>query len=116
MIRGIHAMLYTSEAEAARAFLRDKLGLACFDAGEGWLICDLPMAEVGCHPTMPDTPAGRHEMSFICDDVEAEVAALKEKGVEFAGPIEDRGWGLATEMNVPGGVKVTLYQPRYKRP
>jgi len=115
MIKGIHAMFYTDQPEATRAFLRDKLGLPFTDVGEGWLIFDTSEGEVGCHPLMEGQEKPFHEISFYTEDVEATVADLKAKGVEFKGPIEDRGWGLGTEILVPGGLVVTLYQPRYKK-
>jgi predicted enzyme related to lactoylglutathione lyase len=119
MIRGVHALFYTSQPEALRAFLRDKLGLPCTDVGEGWLIFDLPEADMGCHPADPKegAPSGTHGISFYCDDIERTVAELQARGVEFTGPITDQGYGLVTHFRVPGDFEVQLYQPRYtKRP
>jgi catechol 2,3-dioxygenase-like lactoylglutathione lyase family enzyme len=115
MIRGVHTMFYSSEPEALRAFLRDKLGFPAFDVGGGWLIFDLPEADMGCHPADPDegAPSGTHDISFYCDDIERTVAELEARGVEFTGPVNDRGYGLVTYFRVPGGFKVQLYQPRY---
>ena len=115
MIRGVHAMLYTSEPEALRAFLRDKLGFPARDVGDGWLIFDLPEADMGCHPADPGQGAhsGTHDVSFYCDDIEGTVAELTARGVEFTGPVEDHGYGLVTRFRVPGGFDVQLYQPRY---
>ena len=116
MIRGMHAMFYSSEPEKLRAFLRDKLGLKGFDVGEGWLIFDAPEADLGCHPAdSPEAPSGTHDISFYCDDIEATVADLKKRGVEFTMPIEDHGYGLVTRFAVPGGFDVQLYQPRYRK-
>jgi catechol 2,3-dioxygenase-like lactoylglutathione lyase family enzyme len=117
MIRGVHTMFYSSEPEALRAFLRDKLGFPATDVGGGWLIFDLPEAEMGCHPADAEhgAPSGRHDISFYCDDVERTVAELKAKGVEFTGPVEDRGYGLVTQFKVPGGFAVCLYQPKYAK-
>jgi catechol 2,3-dioxygenase-like lactoylglutathione lyase family enzyme len=117
MIRGVHAMFYSSEPEALRAFLRDKLGLPASDVGGGWLIFDLPEAEMGCHPEDlgHGAPSGRHDISFYCDDVERTIAELKAKGVEFTGPVQDHGYGLVTEFQVPGGFAVRLYQPKYAK-
>lgn len=47
MIRGVHTMFYSSDAEGVRAFLRDKLGLKSTDVGDGWLIFELPEADMG---------------------------------------------------------------------
>jgi catechol 2,3-dioxygenase-like lactoylglutathione lyase family enzyme len=118
MIRGAHTMFYSSEPEALRAFLRDKLGFAATDVGGGWLIFDLPEADMGCHPADgKGAVSGTHDISFYCDDIEQTVAELKARGVEFTEPISDRGYGLVTHFKVPGGFAVQLYQPRYsKRP
>ncbi len=115
MIKGIHAMFFTDDPEALRAFLRDKLGLACNDVGDGWLIFDLAEGEVGCHPVMDGQPKGMHEISFYCDHIEETVEELKGRGVEFKNAIEDRGWGRATELVAPGGLTLTLYEPRYTK-
>ena len=117
MIRGVHTMFYTSEAEALRAFLRDKLGFPATDVGEGWLIFDLPEADMGCHPADPShgAPSGTHDISFYCDDIKKTVAELKKKGVEFTKPIKDVGYGLVTYFKVPGGFELQLYQPKYTK-
>jgi catechol 2,3-dioxygenase-like lactoylglutathione lyase family enzyme len=121
MIRGVHTMFYSSEPKALRAFLRDKLGFSSYtDVGEGWLIFDLPEADMGCHPAgdaAPDgQPSGTHAISFYCDDVEQTVGELKSRGVEFVDGIEDQGFGLVTHFKMPGDILVQLYQPRYEKP
>jgi predicted enzyme related to lactoylglutathione lyase len=112
-------MFYSSEPEALRAFLRDKLGFAFTDVGKGWLIFDLPEADMGCHPAAAGgedgEPAGTHNISFYCDDIEATVKDLKGRGVAFVDGIEDRGFGLVTHFKMPGEVVVQLYQPRYNK-
>jgi catechol 2,3-dioxygenase-like lactoylglutathione lyase family enzyme len=117
MIRGLHAMFYTSEPEALRAFFRDKLGLPAADVGDGWLIFDLPEADLGCHPAGGEggAPSGTPDVSFYCDDIERTVAELTARGVEFTGPVADHGYGLVTHFKVPGGFVVQLYQPRYTK-
>ncbi len=117
MIRGVHTMFYSSEPDAFRAFIRDKLGFTAHDVGGGWLIFDLPEADMGCHPA-EDADGGRTgtaAISFYCDDIEKTVAELKGKGVEFTGPVEDHGYGLVTHFKVPGGFAVQLYEPRYSK-
>jgi catechol 2,3-dioxygenase-like lactoylglutathione lyase family enzyme len=115
MIKGVHTMFYSSEPEALRAFIRDKLKFSFTDVGEGWLIFDLPEAEMGCHPADPakGAPSGTHDISFYCDDVAKTMAELKGRGVKFTDPIADHGYGLVTYFKMPGGLKVQLYQPRY---
>lgn len=119
MIRGVHTMFYSSEPEAVRAFLRDKLDLPFADTGEGWLIFDLPEADMGCHPA-DDTgehgaPSGTHDISFYCDDIERTVGALKARGVEFVDEIEDHGYGLVTHFKMPGDMRIQLYQSLYTK-
>jgi catechol 2,3-dioxygenase-like lactoylglutathione lyase family enzyme len=118
MITGVHTMFYTSNAEDTRRFLRDKLGFPFTDVGGGWLIFDLPDAEMGCHPSDETHPAGRagtHSISFYCDNINQTVADLKSKGVEFTCPVKDQGYGLVTSFKMPGGIEVDLYQPHYRR-
>ena len=113
MIAGVHAVIFTKEAEAVRAFLGDVLGFSSVDAGGGWLIFALPPAELAAHPSDEE---GRHELYLMCDDVEATVDELTGKGVEFTGPISDEGFGLVTAMRLPGGVELGLYQPKHPSP
>jgi catechol 2,3-dioxygenase-like lactoylglutathione lyase family enzyme len=117
MIRGVHTMFYSSEPEAFRAFFRDKLGFPANDVGGGWLIFDLPEADLGCHPAGIEEGAasGTQDISFYCDDIEQTVAELEARGVEFNGPVIDQGYGLVTHFKVPGGFEVQLYQPRYSK-
>jgi hypothetical protein len=115
MIRGLHGLFYSSEPEAARAFLRDKLKLPCNDVGEGWLIFDLPEADLGVHPTDGESaPSGTHNVSFYCDDIHGTVKELRGRGVRFTHEVEDHGYGLVTHFEMPGGVTVQLYEPRYR--
>ena len=117
MIKGVHTMFYSSQPEELRAFLRDKLGFPHTDVGEGWLIFDLPEADMGCHPADPaeGAPPGTHDISFYCDDIQQTVEELQRRGVEFIGGIADHGYGLVTHFKMPGGVEVQLYQPRYSK-
>lgn len=117
MIKGMHAMFYSSEPEQIRAFIRDKLGLGATDIGGGWLIFDVPEADLGCHPAgdASGKRAGAHDISFYCDDLEKTVAELTSRGVEFTAPITDAGYGMVTRLSMPGGVEVELYQPKYRK-
>lgn len=108
MIRGVHALFYTTDAEAARAFIRDKLGFPYVDAGDGWLIFDAPGADIGCHPA--ERP--RHGLSFYCDDLDGTMADLQAKGVDL-GPVREEEWGRVTSFELPGGGPVELYEPTY---
>jgi hypothetical protein len=112
-ITGAHVLLYTPEADALRAALRDVMGWKHVDAGGGWLIFALPPAEVAVHPSEKGT---HHELSLMCDDLEATMAELKAKGISFRGEPQDQGYGIVTTMVLPGGVEVTLYQYRHPSP
>ena len=90
MITGMHAIIYTRNAEADRGFFRDILGFPAVDAGDGWLIFALPPSEIACHP---DDSGGKHELHLMCDDVRAEVSRLGKAGIE-CGTVSDEGWGL----------------------
>jgi hypothetical protein len=117
MIRGVHTMFYSSQPEELRAFLRDKIGFRATDVGGGWLIFDLPEADMGCHPLEEKgLPSGTAHISFYCDDVRTTVAELKRRGVEFLDEIADHGYGLVTHFRVPGDFAVQLYQPLYTKP
>ncbi len=119
MIAGVHALLYAHDAEAARAFFRDVLGLESLDGGDGWLYFVLPPAELACHPgagIIAGREEGRAELFLMCEDVEATRRELEDKGVEFVEPVEDEGWGLLTRFKVPGFGEIGLYEPRHPSP
>jgi hypothetical protein len=114
-IIGAHMLLYSPEAEALRATLRDVFGFRFVDAGEGWLIFALPPSELGVHPAEGPTHEAdtRHSVSFMCDDIHATVADLRTKGIQFDGEPKDEGYGITVTMTLPGGVEVMLYEPRH---
>jgi len=111
MITGLHTLVYADDTEAARAFFRDVLGWPHVDAHEGWLIFRTGPSELGVHP------AGggelHHEISLMCDDIEQTVADLTAQGAQFAGGIEDQGFGRAIALVVPGAGTMLLYEPRH---
>lgn len=117
MISGVHTMFYTSQPEQLREFLRDKLELPFTDVGGGWLIFELPEADMGCHPAdaggRQGKPSGTHDISLYCDDIAATVDTLKERGVVFTDPVADVRYGLATYFLMPGDIRVQLFQPHY---
>ena len=117
MIKGVHTMFYSSEAEALRAFIRDKLGFSYTDVGEGWLIFNLPEADMGVHPAEESqgSVANVHDISFYCDDIQKTVAELRAKGVEFTKDVADHGYGFVTCFKMPGNLEVQLYQPKYQK-
>jgi hypothetical protein len=116
MIRGMHAMFYSSQAAELRTFFRDKLNWKATDVGDGWLIFDAPEADLGVHPLDEHvTTSGTPDVSFYCDDIEETVRDLQLRGVEFTQKVEDHGYGLVTFFRVPGGFEIQLYQPRYEK-
>jgi len=110
LIFGAHTIVYSKDAEADRAFLRDVLGFPSVDAGHGWLIFALPPSELAVHPAAEN---GQHQLYFLCDDIQAEVAFLSTKGVSCSNVHEER-WGAVTMIRLPGGGEVGLYQPKHK--
>jgi catechol 2,3-dioxygenase-like lactoylglutathione lyase family enzyme len=110
MINGAHVIVYSQDADADRAFLRDELGFAGVDAGGGWLIFKLPPAEIAVHPTDGET---KHELYLMCDNIEGLLAELTAKGVEVARPVSDEGWGLLASIKLPSGSDLALYEPRH---
>jgi hypothetical protein len=116
MVRGLHAMFYSSHADELRLFLKDKLGLRGTDVGGGWLIFDAPEADLGVHPTDGEgVPSGTADISFYCDDIHATVHDLRARGVEFVDGVVDEGYGLVTHFKVPGGFSIQLYEPKYRK-
>ena len=112
MITGIHALLYSKDADATRTLFRDVLGFSAVDAGHGWLIFALPPAELGIHPEDEDGE-GHSELYLMCDSVDATIEELRKKGVETVRPVSDQGWGRVTAIRLPGGGELGLYEPRH---
>jgi len=113
VITGMHAIVFSPEAEKVRAFFGDVLGLSSVDAGGGWLIFAMPPAELAVHPADGD---GRHELYLMCDNIYATLAELKDKGVELARDVADQGWGLLAAIRLPDGSEFPIYEPRHPSP
>jgi len=112
MITGAHSIIYSKKSEEDRAFLKDVLQFPYVDVGHGWLIFGLPPSEVAVHPS---EKGGTHELYLMCDDIEAFVADMKKRGIA-TDPVENQGWGLLSNVTLPGGGKLGVYQPRHARP
>jgi len=112
VIIGAHSIIYSTDPDADRAFLRDVLQLPSVDVGGGWLIFGLPPAEVAVHPSDRNDV---HELYLMCDDIDAFVTAMQKRGIP-CGPVRNQGWGLLTQVTLPGGGKLGVYQPRHARP
>jgi hypothetical protein len=112
MITGAHSIIYSKNPEADRGFLKDVLGLPHVDVGHGWLIFGLPPAEVAVHPSEKNDV---HELYLISADVDAFVARVTARGLSCS-PVRDLGWGRLTQVSLPGGGKLGVYEPRHARP
>jgi len=112
MINGAHVVIYSKNADADRAFLKDILGLRSVDVGGGWLIFALPPAEVACHPGEENN---QHEMFLMCDDLNATIAELDAKGIQCT-DVHEQPWGILTKIKLPGGGELGVYQPKHARP
>ena len=112
LINGAHSIIYSTDADADRAFLRDVLGLPAVDVGQGWLIFALPPSEVAVHPADGN---GRHELYLMTDDIHAFVKEMAERAVSCSPP-KDQGWGVLADLTLPGGGTIGVYQPRHARP
>jgi predicted enzyme related to lactoylglutathione lyase len=113
VITGMHAIVFSPEAEKVRAFFADVIGLPSADAGGGWLIFALPPAELAVHPADGQV---RHELYLMCDDIQATLADLRGKGVEVAQEVSDQGWGLLAAIRLPDGSELGIYEPRHPLP
>jgi catechol 2,3-dioxygenase-like lactoylglutathione lyase family enzyme len=111
MITSMHSIIYAADADAARAFLRDVIGLRYVDAHDGWLIFQQPPSELAVHPE--GDPTGRHELYLMCDDLDATMAELAAKGVQFTAPVRESNFGRLTAIQIPGSGEIGLYQPRH---
>ena len=113
MITGLHAIVFSPEAEKVREFFRDVLDLPSVDAGGGWLIFAMPPAEIAVHPA---DGAGRHELYLMCDDIHATLADLRGRGVPVVRDVADQGWGLLAAIALPDGSELPIYEPRHRSP
>jgi predicted enzyme related to lactoylglutathione lyase len=113
MITGVHAIVFSPDAEKTRAFFADVLNLPSADAGGGWLIFALPPAELAVHPA---DGGSHHELYLMCDDIHATLAELRSKGVEVVGDVSDQGWGLLAAIRLPDGAQLAIYQSRHPSP
>ena len=111
MITGAHSIIYSKDADADRAFLKDVLGFPYVDVGHGWLIFGLPPSEVAVHPD----EESHHELYLMCDDINAFVAEMRGRNI-VCSEVQNQGWGMLSTVTLPGGGKLGVYQPRHARP
>jgi predicted enzyme related to lactoylglutathione lyase len=113
VITGMHAIVFSGEAEKVRAFFADVLGMPSVDAGGGWLIFAMPPAELAVHPAEGES---HHELYLMCDNIQATLAELRSRGVEVARDVSDQGWGLLAAIRLPDGSEFPIYEPRHPSP
>lgn len=111
LIDGAHVVVYSTDADADRAFLRDVLGLKGVDVGGGWLTFALPPTEVAVHPFERNDA---HELFFLCADIKTFLAEMKKRTVACT-PLQTERWGYLTKMTLPGGGTIGVYEPRHER-
>ena len=112
MITGTHAIIYSTNAEADKAFFKNVLKLTNVDVGQGWLIFGLPPSELAVHPT---NEKGSHELYLMCEDINAFIEDMAKQSISCSEP-NDQGWGILTQLSLPGGGSLGVYQPRHARP
>ena len=112
MIFGSHVIIYSADAEADKNFLRDILKLPHVDVGHGWLIFGLPPSEIAVHPAKENGP---HEFYLLCDDINQFVKEMAEHNIACTA-ISSQRWGNVTQLTLPGGGKIGVYEPKHARP
>jgi hypothetical protein len=112
MIVGTHAIIYSKDAEADKAFFKDVLKLTNVDVGRGWLIFGLPPSELAVHPAEEN---GAQELYLMCDDIKSFVEEMGKHNISCS-ELQDQGWGILTQLTLPGGGSLGVYQPRHERP
>lgn len=112
MITGVHSIIYSKNPKADKEFFRDVLKLPNVDVGDGWLIFGLPPSELAVHPSSEND---LQELYLMCDDIKVFVSEMKKRKIA-CGEIQNQGWGLLTQLTLPGGGKLGVYQPRHARP
>ncbi len=112
MITGAHSIIYSTDPEADRAFLRDVIGFPHVDAGHGWLIFGLPPAEVAIQGGDRNN---HHEFYLMCDDIGAFKQDMASKSVDTSA-VHEEPWGSLVSLTLPGGGKLGVYAPKHPRP
>jgi catechol 2,3-dioxygenase-like lactoylglutathione lyase family enzyme len=106
----MHAIVFSTDADADRAFLRDVFGLAAVDAGGGWLIFKAPPAEIAVHPSDGEP---RHELFFLVDDIATTLDDLSAQGVTVVAEPSERRYGIVARIAMPSGAEIEIYEPRH---
>jgi len=112
MITGAHAIIYSKDPKADLAFFRDVLQLPNVDAGDGWLIFRLPPSEVAVHPAEENN---KHELYLMSDDIDDFIRKMAAAGIQCS-PVQQQRWGKLTDLTLPGGGKIGVYEPLHPQP
>ncbi|MEO8148190.1 MAG: extradiol dioxygenase [Bacteroidia bacterium] len=112
MITGAHSIIYSTDPKADREFFRNVLKLTNVDVGDGWLIFGLPPSEVAIHPASEND---LHELYLMCDDIKKFTAEMSKFKI-VCSEVQNQGWGLLSQLTLPGGGKLGVYQPQHARP
>lgn len=112
MITGAHTILYSSNPEADRAFLQNVLKLSHVDVGHGWLIFGLPPSEIAVHSADTNAPS---ELYLLCDNIESFIQQMTAAKIACE-PVQHQRWGHLTQLTLPGGGKIGVYEPLHPRP
>jgi hypothetical protein len=119
MIFGVHLLLMSRNPDADRVFFRDVLDMPAVDAGGGWLILELPPAEMAVHPA--EAPLTTKHVGqdlaaatvyLMCDSLAGTLDGLAAKGVEHT-EIHQERWGVVSTIGLPGGGRLGLYEPHH---
>ena len=121
MITAVHLLIYSDDAVATRAFLRDVLDWPFLEEEDvpGWLIFKSGPSELGVHPThqvyegVTYNYPRHHSISLMCDDIEATKAVLEGKGAEFTGSVQEEDFGRTVMLKVPGADDIMPYEPQH---
>ncbi len=111
MIIGAHIGIQSSDEKADKAFFKNVLKLTNVDAGGGFLLFGVPPSEIAVH----GGGNGTHELYLMCDNVGTFIADMTKRGVAST-PAQNQGWGIMTQITLPSGGKLGVYQPQHKRP
>ena len=110
--RDAFPIFHTTELERAVGFYRERFGFEeRYRMEDQFVVVGLGPFELGFAVAKKVDPAGRAVLWVYCDDVDAEVNALREAGVDVTREPEDMEWGerMASVLD-PDGNEIFLGQ------
>lgn len=127
MITAVHTLIYSDDAPATRAFLRDVLRWPYVadprnthdesDEAAAWLIFRTGPSELGVHPTSGGSGFSaprHHSISLMCEDLDETMAELSSRGARFTTEPVSESFGRIVFLEVPGADDLMLYEPRHE--